>query len=76
MLYKCPGQDSRNLSVSYYECQNCGNEIEIFSNELKVKCFNCNKIFYREQKPSCINWCPSARQCIGEDKWKELTKEK
>jgi len=73
MFYKCPGQNSRNLSLSYYKCLSCGNEIEIFSDELKAKCLKCNEIFYREQKPSCISWCSAARQCIGEEKWKELT---
>ena len=73
MFYKCPGQNSRNLSVSYHKCPNCGNEVEIFSDELKAKCLKCKEVIYREQKPSCISWCSAARQCIGEEKWKELT---
>jgi len=22
--------------------------------------------------PSCIEWCASARQCLGEERWKQL----
>jgi hypothetical protein len=38
MYSKCPGQDSRNLRVSLHKCPNCGAEVEIFSDEIKVKC--------------------------------------
>ena len=72
MTMKCPGQDSRKLSVSIHKCPNCGNEVEIFSDELRVKCRKCGEMVYREQTPSCITWCASARQCIGEERWKEL----
>ena len=47
-------------------------EVEIFSDEIKVKCQKCGKNVYREKIPSCIDWCASARQCLGEEKWEEL----
>ena len=72
MYSKCPGQDMRKLRVSLYKCQNCGKEVEIFSDELKVKCPNCGEKVYQDKIPSCIEWCASARQCLGEDRWKEL----
>ena len=37
MTSKCPGQDLRNLRVSLHKCPNCGAEVEIFSDEIKVK---------------------------------------
>ena len=68
----CPGQDNRNLRVELYKCQDCGAEVEIFSNEVKVKCYQCGKMVYRERMPSCIDWCALARQCLGEARWRQL----
>ncbi len=72
MYNRCPGQDSRNLRVELYKCPDCGAHVEIFSDELKVKCHQCGKYIYREKTPSCIDWCASARQCLGEERWKVL----
>jgi DNA-directed RNA polymerase subunit RPC12/RpoP len=72
MYSKCPGQDFRKLRVELYKCPNCGAEVEIFSDENKVKCHNCGKNVFREKLPSCIEWCASARQCLGEERWKQL----
>ncbi|MBI2854244.1 MAG: phosphohydrolase [Chloroflexi bacterium] len=70
---KCPGQDSRNLSVDTIKCPNCGFEEEIWSNELRVKCGNCQQWTYKEQgASSCLDWCPMAKDCIGPEKWQEL----
>lgn len=72
MFDKCPGQSSRNLKVGVYVCQGCGQEVEIFSDELQVKCPKCGKFVHKEKVPSCIEWCKSARECLGEEKWKEI----
>lgn len=69
---KCPGQDTRNLRVELIKCPDCGYEVEIFSDESKVRCFRCKQIVYREKLPSCIEWCASARQCLGEERWRQL----
>jgi len=76
MYSQCPGQDMRKLRVELYKCPNCGAEVEIFSDELKVKCHKCGQKVYKEKMPSCIDWCASARQCLGEERWKALTGEK
>ncbi len=52
MEEKCPGQDSRKLSVSIHKCPNCGNEVELFSDELRTKCHKCGQTVYREQAAS------------------------
>jgi len=72
MEYRCPGQDDRNLRVELYKCPNCGAEIEVFSNEVKVKCYQCGGMVYRERMPSCIDWCAAARECLGEERWRQL----
>jgi DNA-directed RNA polymerase subunit RPC12/RpoP len=72
MYSRCPGQDMRNLRVALYKCPSCGAEVEMFSDEMKVKCPKCGAKVYREKTPSCVEWCASARQCLGEERWKEL----
>ena len=69
---KCPGQDLRNLRVSLHKCPGCGHEVEIFSDEGRVKCPKCGQMIYREKVPSCIEWCAQARQCLGEERWQQL----
>jgi hypothetical protein len=27
---------------------------------------------FKEKMPSCIEWCSSARQCLGEERWHQL----
>ena len=72
MYSRCPGQDMRNLRVSLHKCPNCGAEVEIFSDEMKAKCHKCGAKVFWEKIPSCIEWCASARQCLGEERWKQL----
>jgi hypothetical protein len=68
----CPGQDTRNLRIELYKCPSCGAEVEIFSDEVRARCHQCSELVYREQLPSCIDWCASARQCLGEERWSRL----
>jgi len=69
---KCPGQDTRNLWAAMYVCPNCGTEVEMFSDELRIRCYKCKEFVYRENTPSCIDWCPSAKECIGVERWNVL----
>ena len=73
MTSNCPGQDMRKLRVELYKCPNCGGEVEIFSDELKVKCQKCGHKVYMERMPSCIEWCASARHVLGEARCTELS---
>ena len=68
----CPGHDNRNMRVELFKCPSCGAEVEIFSNEVKVKCYQCGEMVYRERMPSCIDWCASARQCLGKERWQQM----
>jgi len=72
MALRCPGQDLRNLRVSVHKCPNCGAEVEIFSDELGIKCQKCGTKVLREQTPTCIDWCAHARECLGEERWRQL----
>lgn len=62
---RCPGQDLRNLTVSYHPCPKCNKPVEFFSDELRVRCPHCKTMVYKKQAPTCIQWCKAARECIG-----------
>ncbi|HAM37953.1 MAG: phosphohydrolase [Elusimicrobia bacterium RIFOXYC2_FULL_34_12] len=72
MFDKCPGQSSRNIKVSIHICSYCGHEVEMFSDELRVKCPKCKQFIYKEKVPSCIEWCKAARECLGEERWQKM----
>ncbi len=72
MRARCPGQDTRWRTVAEYTCLNCGTKEEIWSDELKVRCPQCGNWIYREETPSCANWCKKAKECLGEERWKKL----
>ena len=69
----CPGFEAfKGLSAFECKCPNCGHEVEIFSDEMRAKCQKCGTMVFKEKVPSCIEWCASARQCLGEERWKAL----
>ena len=72
MHSRCPGSDSKNLRAVLYKCPRCDTEVEIFTDELRVKCPKCGEQIYSEKMPSCIEWCASARECLGEERWKQF----
>jgi len=69
MLFKCPGQDDRNLKSKILQCSHCGYGVEIFSDEIKVKCPTCNAFVYQVKLPSCVDWCRSSKECAGEERY-------
>jgi ribosomal protein S27E len=71
MKQRCPGQDFRSLSARINQCPDCGADVEIFSNETRVKCHICGSMVYKDKTPSCAEWCASARECLGERRWKQ-----
>jgi DNA-directed RNA polymerase subunit RPC12/RpoP len=76
MTANCPGQDFRKLRVELHLCPKCRAEVEIFSDETRVRCRKCGEVVYRERMPSCIEWCASARECLGEERWRALQGDK
>ena len=69
---QCPGSSTRNLEVDLISCQDCGHEVEMFSDETKRRCPRCKKMVFRDCMPSCVDWCPSARECVGEERWQAM----
>jgi len=70
---RCPGaSDIVRPTLVYVKCKNCGNEIEMFTDEFKTTCEKCGATVFREETPSCIDWCAHAKECIGEEKYKQI----
>ena len=54
MYDKCPSKSMRNLRAVKKICRNCGGEVEMFSDELRIRCKTCRQFVYKEQLPHCI----------------------
>ena len=67
----CPGF-GKDLEIIIIKCPACNTDVEFFSDELARRCPECKKEILKDKAPSCIDWCKSARQCVGEKLWKEL----
>lgn len=72
MANGCPGQDNRKLSSAYYKCQHCDALVEIFSDELRFRCHQCGEYVYSNRIPSCVEWCSSAKECLGAERWSTI----
>ena len=69
----CPGSRAvREPIPECMDCPDCGSEVEIWTDELRATCPNCGTRVLREQQPSCLDWCASARQCLGEERRQQL----
>ncbi len=64
---QCPGRTSAvaYLSSMLVPCPDCGKEVEIFGDEIKVRC-RCGSYVFREALPACSQWCSEAERCFGQ----------
>lgn len=71
---KCPGAANiRSATIILKKCPNCGEKVELFSDEMQVKCDNCGFTVYNNIE-SCVQWCKYARACVGDELYKKLKK--
>lgn len=74
-MLECPGADIiKAPTIEYIKCTSCGAEVEIFSDETKATCDECGREVNRAAALACIEWCKSAKECVGEEKYNELMK--
>jgi hypothetical protein len=72
MLDHCPGAANlQTPTLSIKKCPQCDEEVELFSNDISVKCSNCGFIVYNNIE-SCIQWCKHAKECVGEETYNRL----
>ncbi len=69
----CPGSRTiREPRPESMTCPNCGEEVEIWTDELKATCRNCGTKVLRAQQASGIEWCPHAKECVGPEVYERL----
>ena len=74
MVFKCPGQDNRNIKTEEIGCFTCGYKIEFFSDEIKRFCPRCKRPVFKNRIANCIDWCKYAKECVGEARLQSLKK--
>ena len=73
MFDHCPGTANlRTPTLSIKKCPHCGEEVEVFSNDVKVTCTSCGFVIWNDIT-SCVRWCKYARECVGEEMYRKLT---
>ncbi len=66
--FKCPGAASlREARPEEIPCRNCGEAVEIWSDEISAKCSKCGRQITRELEISCVEWCAKAGECVGDE---------
>lgn len=77
MIFECPGsQKFKHPQPEVIKCPYCGADAEIWTDEVQAECQNCKKTVVREKGQSCLDWCASAKECIGEKQYERYMKKK
>lgn len=75
MLDHCPGTANlRTPTLAIKKCPQCGEEVELFSNDISVKC-NCGFVVYNDIE-SCVRWCKYAKECVGDEVYNNIMAQK
>jgi hypothetical protein len=76
MLDHCPGAANlRTPKITMKKCPQCGAEVEVFSNDVSVKCSGGGFVVYNDIE-SCIQWCRHAKECVSEEMYRKLIERK
>ena len=86
----CPGQNTaylKDFDTNQVPCPHCGNEIEFFTDERKVKCSKCGssvfkinpqvmdykdgKLVFFDSEKSCLDWCGG---CLDKKDYMDIEK--
>jgi len=75
LLDHCPGAANlRTPTLAIKKCPRCGEEVELFSNDISVKC-SCGFVVYNDIE-SCIQWCTHAKECVGDEMYNKIMAQK
>jgi hypothetical protein len=71
----CPGAKIlRQPQPEIFDCPSCGEEVEIWTDEIRGVCSNCGRAVFREGTMSCLEWCKFAEECVGEEAYDRYLK--
>ena len=72
MKFKCPGSCHGNTpQLEIRRCPECGNEIEMFSVDMKAECDRCGFTVYNDIR-QCMEVCTHAEECLGAEMYRKL----
>jgi len=73
MDFKCPSAKAfTQPTPEFIPCPNCHGEVEIWTDEAETKCDHCGNTVSRVMLQGCIDYCESARECLGEALYSRL----
>lgn len=73
----CPGSEKfRQPKPEFIKCPSCGEEVEIWTDEVQTTCPKCKARVSRQEASSCLDWCKYAKECVGEQKYSNYLKNK
>lgn len=77
MISNCPGAlKFKEPEPEIIKCPSCGEEVEIWTDEIKVTCRNCKETTICEGGPNCLDWCKYAKECVGDQIYNRYMKNK
>ena len=66
MIFNCPGSIKfKQPEPQSVNCQVCGAEAEIWTDETETVCSNCKSRVTLKKTQSCLGWCAYATICAG-----------
>ena len=72
IIEDCPGAAPlKRPTIIFKTCPKCEEEIELFSNDVKMNCDNCGFTIYNDTM-SCVQWCEYAKECVGEQMYNDV----
>lgn len=71
MLFEGCQSRSKEIVIEEKKCPNCGEIVELASDDVAVECDNCGFTIYNDTL-SCVLWCEHARECVGEEMYEKL----
>lgn len=77
MGFECPGsQRFKQPTPEYIKCPSCGEEVEVWTDEVQAACPKCKTRVARQESSNCLDWCKYAKECVGEQKYSNYLKNK
>ena len=74
MAYNCSGRSNFGTpTLRVMKCPDCGEEIEIFSTDVKAECPGCGHVMYNDIN-ICIRYCAHAEECVGTELYNKLVR--
>jgi len=73
----CPGAKfMRQPKPEFFTCPKCGEEVEIWSDEIAGACPKCKQKVMKDGNMSCLEWCKYAEDCVGTEIYEKYMKDK